>query len=68
MASLASRVASDPQSTEKIGTPGVHVSTAGEWEICYSLGTSVGDVTRLNVAIFVVYIADLEIFDCRYFC
>ena len=29
---------------------GVHVSTAGESEMCYLLGTSVGDVTRLNVA------------------
>ena len=34
--------------------------------MCYSLSTSVGDVTRLNVAnvncaIFVVYVADLEI-------
>ena len=36
--------------TKKIGTPGVHVSTARELEMCYSLGTSVGDVTRLNVA------------------
>ena len=26
------------------------MSTAGESEMCYSLGTSVGDVTRLNVA------------------
>ena len=34
----------------KIGTRGVHVSTAGESKKCYSLGTSVGDVTRLNVA------------------
>ena len=34
----------------KIGTRGVHVSTARETEMCYSLGTSVGDVTRLNVA------------------
>ena len=34
----------------KIGTPGVHVSTARESEMCYSFGTSVGDVTRLNVA------------------
>ena len=39
-----------PYSDIKIGTPGVHVSTARESEICYSLGTSVGDVTRLNVA------------------
>ena len=53
----------------KIGTPGVHVSTARESKMCYSLGTSVGDVTRCKrCAIFVVYIADLEIFDCRYFC
>ena len=36
--------------TLKIGTRGVHVSTARESEMCYSLGTSVGDVTRLNVA------------------
>ena len=28
----------------------MHVSTARESEMCYSLGTSVGDVTRLNVA------------------
>ena len=34
----------------KIGTTGVHVSTARESEMCYSLGTSIGDVTRLNVA------------------
>ena len=34
----------------KIDTPGVHVSTARESEMCYSLGASVGDVTRLNVA------------------
>ena len=34
----------------KIGTPGVHVSTARESDMCYSFGTSVGDVTRLNVA------------------
>ena len=34
----------------KIGTPGVHVSIARESEMRYSLGTSVGDVTRLNVA------------------
>ena len=33
----------------KIGTRGVHVSTARESEMCYSLGTSVSDVTRLNV-------------------
>ena len=26
------------------------MSTAGESEMCYLLGTSVGDVTRLNVA------------------
>ena len=44
----------------------MHVSTARESEMCYSLSTSVGDVTRLNVAnvncaIFVVYVADLEI-------
>ena len=35
--------------SRKIGTPGVHVSTARESEMCCSLGTSVGDVTRLNV-------------------
>ena len=34
----------------KIGTRGVHVSTAEESEIRYSLDTRVGDVTRLNVA------------------
>ena len=34
----------------KIGTQRVHVSPAGESEMCYSLGTSDGDVTRLNVA------------------
>ena len=33
----------------KIGTRGVHVSTARESGMCYSLGTSVGDVTKLNV-------------------
>ena len=38
------------QHNGKIGTQGVHVSTARESEMCYSLGTSVGDVTRLNVA------------------
>ena len=42
---------------------------ARESEMCYSLGTSVGDVTRLNVANVVlfslyIYIADLEIFYC----
>ena len=48
-------------------------STAIESEMClYSLGSSVGDVTRLNVTNVVrfslyIYIADLEIFDCRYF-
>ena len=43
----------------KIGTPGVHVSTAGESEMCYSLGTSVGDTTRLtvtNIVRFSLYI------------
>ena len=44
----------------------------GESEMCYSLSTSVGDVTRLNVANVVrfslySYRADLEIFDSRYF-
>ena len=39
-----------PRIDIKIGTPGVHVSTARELEMSYSLGTSVGDVTRLNVA------------------
>ena len=34
----------------KIGTRGVHVSTDRGSKMCYSLGTSVGDVTRLNVA------------------
>ena len=29
---------------------GVHVFTAREWEMCYSLGKRVGDVTRVNVA------------------
>ena len=56
---------------DKNGLCFVHVSTARESEIGYSLGTSVGDVTRLNVAnvvIVVVYRADLEICDCRYFC
>ena len=33
----------------QIGTPGVHVSTAGEPEMCCALGTSVGDLTILNV-------------------
>ena len=35
---------------QKIGMQDVHVSTVGESEMCYSLGTNVGDVTRLNVA------------------
>ena len=49
------------------------MSTARELEMnsleleSNSLGTGVGDVTR-RCAIFVKYIADLEIFDCRYFC
>ena len=49
----------------------MRVSTARESETCYWLGTSVGDVTRLNVANVLrfafLYIADIEIFDCRYF-
>ena len=39
----------------KIGMPGVHVSTARESEMCYSSGTNVGDVTRLNVANVVLF-------------
>ena len=34
----------------KIGTRGLHVSTARGSGMCYSLGTSVGDIIRLNVA------------------
>lgn len=33
----------------EIATTGVHVSTARESEMCYWLGTSVCDITRLNV-------------------
>ena len=54
----------------------VHVSTARESEMCYSLDTrqcSIGGVTRLDVAIVVrfslyIYMADLEVFYCRYVC
>ena len=39
----------------------MHVSTAVESKMCYSLGTSVGNKTEWSkrCAIFVVYIADL---------
>ena len=48
------------------------MSTARKSGMCYSLGTSVGDIIRLNVANVVrfslySYRADLEIFDSRYF-
>ena len=52
----------------------MRMSTARESEMCYSLVTSVGDVSNTECskrcAIFVVYIyiVDLDIFDCRYFC
>ena len=42
----------------------MHVSNAREWEICYSLGTSVGDVTRMivaNIVRFSLYFVILNI-------
>ena len=57
----------------------MHVSTAGVSEMCYSLGTSVGDVTRLNVAnvmrfslfielIWKFFIVDIFVDNCEESC